>query len=258
MAGLTSVNTTTLGNVNGRLVHYAQSSVTLLATLPADAERLYPQGRFRVGDLVLVQGTDDLRLCEVLAGGELRPQAAYPGGTGVFWDDLRFPSQGINPPGAASDPSTETATGLKLFSGSQTNILAGVAQMPHGWAEGSVVVPHVHWQKTTSAAGNVLWRFEYDNVVNPNEISLLTYANIMDAAATVAGTPDDNTAQRNLISSFGNLDMTDKLISSCILWKLSRIGGSDSYGANARLVEFDIHYQIDLPGSFQQFIKAPA
>ena len=171
------------------------------------------------------------------------------------WDDLRFPSQGINPPGAVSDPLTEATTGLKLFRANQTNMLAGVAQMPHSWVEGSIVVPHVHWQKTTSAAGNVLWRFEYDNVFNPNEISLLTYANQMDAAATVGGTPDDNTAQRNLISSFGNMAMDDKRISCCILWRLSRVGGDDTYGANARLVEFDIHYQINSDGSQQQFVK---
>ena len=260
MPGLTSINTTTLGNANGRVVHFAQSSLTLLATLAADATRLYPHGRFNVGDLVLVQGTDDLRLCEVLAGGELRPQAAYAGGTGAFWDDLRFPAQGINPPGQASDPTVESSTGLLLFSASQTNIIAGVAQLPHEWVEGSVVVPHVHWQKRVAGAGDVLWRFEYDNVVNPNEVSLLTYANVIDALTPVAGTPDDGAARRNLISSFGEVDMTDKLISCCILWKLSRIGGdvSDSYGDLARLVEFDIHYQIDLPGSFQQFIKGPA
>lgn len=178
-------------------------------------------------------------------------------GSATTWDDLRFPSQGINPPGAASDPSTETATGLKLFRSGQTNILAGVAQMPHEWVEGSVVIPHVHWQKTVAGAGNVLWRFEYDNVVNPGEVSLLTYANVLNTSTPVGGTPDDNTANRNLISSFGNLDMTDKRISSCILWKLSRIGGdvTDDYGSNARLVEFDIHYEIDGFGSNFEFVK---
>lgn len=211
-----------------------------------------------MGDLVLVIAVDDSRLCEVLPDGELKPHAAYPGGVSPFWDDLRFPAQGINPPGQASDPVVETNTGLLLFAGNATNTIAGVAQMPHSWVEGSVVVPHVHWQKTTSQPGDVLWRFEYDNVVNPNEISLLTYANVRNAPATVPGTPDDNTERRNLISSFGEVDMTGKLISCCMLWKLYRIGGDavDTYGDDARLVEFDIHYQIDQPGSFQQFIKA--
>ena len=175
------------------------------------------------------------------------------------WDDLRFPAQGINPPGAVSDPAVEAETGLLLFSASQTNVVAGVAQMPHSWREGSVIVPHVHWQKTVAGAGDVLWRFEYDNIVDPGEISDLLYANVLDVTTPVPGTPDDNAARRNLISSFGEVDTTGKRISCCILWKLSRIGGdgADTYAELARLVEFDIHYQLDGGGSWQQFIKGP-
>ena len=47
------------------------------------------------------------------------------------WEDLRFPSQGINPPGAASDPIRSQTTGLLEFSGSADNVICGVAQMPH-------------------------------------------------------------------------------------------------------------------------------
>lgn len=177
----------------------------------------------------------------------------------IAWDDLRFPAQGINPPGAASDPNIETSTGLPVFSASQTNIIGGVAQLPHSWVEGSVLVPHVHWQKVAAGAGNVLWRFEYDNIVNPGEISLLTYANVRNALTPVAGTPDDGAARRNLISSFGEVETPGKLISCCILWKLSRIGGdvTDNYAGLARLLEFDIHYQLDARGSIGQFVKRP-
>ena len=42
-----------------------------------------------------------------------------------------------------------------------------------------------------------------------------------------------------------------------LLIKLSRIGGdaSDTYGADARLLEFDIHYQINTLGSELEFVK---
>ncbi len=177
--------------------------------------------------------------------------------TPIAWDDLRFPAQGINPPGQVSDPDLEAATGMLLFDAAATNVIAGVAQMPHSWKEGTVIVPHVHWQKTTSAAGNVLWRFEYDTIVNPGEVSPLTFANQIDATTPVVGTPDNDTAGENLISSFGEVDTTDKIISTCIFWKLSRVGGdaADTYGAAARLVEFDIHYQLDSRGSTAQFVK---
>ena len=54
-----------------------------------------------------------------------------------LWEDLRFPASGINPLGAASDPSRSNVTGMLEFSGTADNLIAGAAQMPHGWLEGS-------------------------------------------------------------------------------------------------------------------------
>lgn len=172
------------------------------------------------------------------------------------WDDLRFPAQGINPPGALSDPDVEATTGLLLFDAGGTELIAGVAQMPHSWDEETAIVPHVHWQKTTSAAGNVLWRFEYE-VVDNGAVAAMDYGTVLDTGVVVPGTPDDNTANRVLISSFGEVDMANHFASVLILWKLSRVGGDalDTYGADARLIEFDIHYRINSFGSQEQFTK---
>ena len=81
-------------------------------------------------------------------------------GDGV-WDDLRFPATAINPPGQASDPDVEASSGLLLFDSNGTELIYAFVQMPHAWKEGSSISPHVHWQKTTSAAGDVLWRMRY-------------------------------------------------------------------------------------------------
>ncbi len=170
------------------------------------------------------------------------------------WDDLRFPVQAINPPGGASDPDVEATTGALLFAAAGTELVYGVAQMPHSWAEGTAVYPHVHWQKTTSASGNVLWRFEYE-IVNNGATAAMDYGTQSDVTTPV--TPDNDTANEVLISTFGSVDMTDCNISCLMLWKLSRIGGdaSDTYGADARLLEFDIHYRTDSFGSVQEFTK---
>lgn len=172
------------------------------------------------------------------------------------WDDLRFPAQGINPPGAGSDPDVDATTGLLLFGSVSTETIAGVAQMPHSWDEETAIVPHVHWQKTTSAAGNVLWRFEYE-VVDNGAVAAMDYGTVLDTAVVVPGTPDDDTANRVLISSFGEVDMADHFASVLLLWKLSRVPGDalDTYGADARLIEFDIHYRINSFGSQEQFTK---
>ena len=171
------------------------------------------------------------------------------------WDDLRFPASGFNPPGQASDPDYDTTNGGWLFDATGTEVLFMQAQMPHAWVEGSAIKPHVHWQKTTSASGNVLWRFSY-KMAPIGEVMDAAFTDV-DVTTTVAGTPDNDTANEHLISSFSELSMTGKSLSDMILIKLSRIGGdaSDTYAADARLLEFDIHYQINSLGSEQEFVK---
>jgi hypothetical protein len=61
-----------------------------------------------------------------------------------LWKDLRFPAQGINPAGSAAPPEVSTTTGMLMFDKAGTEIIAGVAQMPHGWKSASNVSPHVH------------------------------------------------------------------------------------------------------------------
>ena len=172
------------------------------------------------------------------------------------WDDLRFPAQGINPPGAVSDPDLEATSGLWLFAAAGTEILMGVAQLPHAWREGSAIRPHIHWQKTTSAAGNVLWRLEYE-VVNNGEVAAMDFGTAVSTTSVADGTPDTNTANKVLISSLGTVDMLGYRVSCLMFWKLSRIGGdaADTYGADARLIEFDIHYELDSLGSEAEYTK---
>lgn len=175
------------------------------------------------------------------------------------WDDLRFPAQGIRVTGVggAFPPDEDATTGLLLFDGARTEMIGGVAQMPHSWREGSAISPHVHWSKTTSAAGNVRWVFAYE-LVNNGAIAPLTYANEAVATTPVSGTPDNDTANEVLITSFGNITMTDMRISSLIFWRVSREGGdaADTYnGDDARLLEFDIHYEQEDWGSRELFTK---
>jgi len=45
-----------------------------------------------------------------------------------LWEDLRAPASGINPPGAASDPTRNNTNGLLTFSGTQDNIISVAVQ----------------------------------------------------------------------------------------------------------------------------------
>jgi hypothetical protein len=174
------------------------------------------------------------------------------------WDDDKFPATAINPPGAASDPDRDTATGLLLFDAAKTELIFALQQLPHKWREGTKISPHIHWAKSTSAAGNAAWRLRC-KMMPINEVWDAAWTDLGMVIAPVDNTPDVDTANHQMITSWGYMEsvMEDKQISDCILWELSRVGGdaSDDYGADAILIEFDVHIQIDTLGSEELFIK---
>ena len=167
------------------------------------------------------------------------------------WEDLRFPASAVNPPGGASGPALNTTNGTYLFDATGTELVFGLAQMPHSWAEGSAIKPHVHWMKTTSAAGNVFWQLDY-KMCPIGEILDSEFTTLSSSTSSI---PDTNTAGKHLVTEFGIIDMTGKTSSDMIILKLSRIGGNaaDTYAADAEFLEFDLHYQVDSLGSANEF-----
>ena len=169
-----------------------------------------------------------------------------------YWDDLRFPAGGLNPPGSARDPAFNDELGLFTFRNNQDNVVGGLAQFPHAWKEGSVIAPHVHWIQP--AAGNVLWQLEYRLLpaVGAEFPSAWTTVTSTDAVSAYPGSGD-----WVQITRFPNIDMTGFTISAMVLFRLSRLADSplDTLESNIELLEFDIHYQVDTPGSMQEFIK---
>jgi hypothetical protein len=175
-------------------------------------------------------------------------ESTYP----RFWDDLRSPATAINPPGAEADPDVSTTTGLLLFDKDATELCFIAIQMPHSWAEGSVIVPHVHWQKTTSAAGTVAWRLRYRYANVGEDMSAWS----SPITVTVPAVSDADTAERHAISSVGELQFDRGKISMMWLFELARVGSGDTYAADAELLEFDVHYQVtQQPGSGPQWRK---
>jgi hypothetical protein len=170
------------------------------------------------------------------------------------WEDLRFPAQGINPTGPASPPDVSADDGSLLFDAVTDQAVAIIAQMPHSWDAGTSIFPHVHWSKSTSAAGTVAWKCEY-TMANPGG-TFPAFQELATVTTTVNGTPDGNTADEHLISTFGELDMTGMEISCIIKFKVTRDASEGTYAADAKLLEFDVHYLNDRSGgSVQQFTK---
>ena len=194
-------------------------------------------------------GTKLLLLAEQKANGDLR---MYANDEAVgAWEDLRFPVQGINPAGSAAPPTVDATTrpGTLLFASNADNHVAGVAQMPHAWKAGTEIHPHVHWCKTTSAAGGVVWQWRYSIAW----IGETFPAYSAWTSATNAVSPAD-TADRHALDSFPAVDMTGKKESCVILWEIRRYtdDAADNYAAAARLLEFDIHFQVEKSGTYSE------
>ena len=226
-----------------------------LAQLPNVAGSPTQDSSLEIGDLCFVIG-DNVYVCTSATLGA----ATWSGAAIIFYDgfplyadefteDLRFPAQGINPPGAQSDPDRDSTDGTLLFDAGRTEVIAGVAQLPHAWKEGDIIEPHVHWCPTTANNGDVLWRLNY-SIAGEGEVFPASSARSKLGAAPGA-------LDVHLIDSFGDVVTTGKKISTIMKWTLSRIGGDagDTYPDDARLLEFDIHYRVDRPGSRQRYVK---
>lgn len=173
--------------------------------------------------------------------------------TAGTWEDLNFNAAGINPAGAADSATRDTTTGMLLFAGNQDNVLAGCAQMPHGWIEGTEVRPHIHLRFPTAEVANTRWKLEYDLAsVNGNFVN--NYGVYTTLATITIANP--NNAKKSVVIGFGPIDMTGYGKSAQIPWKLTRLANSDAadnHNANVVLTDIDFHYQRNRFGSIGEY-----
>lgn len=170
--------------------------------------------------------------------------------TEIQWDDLRYPAAGINPPGALSDPTRDTSDGRLAFSPTADNVIAVQVQMPHAWLEGSSIRPHIHWSPTSANTGNVKWQMQYKIAdINGAFPAGWTTDTVLQAGAGVS--------DQHQIVSFAPIDMTGLHLSCMLLMLVYRLGSdpADTYTGDAKLNEFDIHFQQNALGSNEEFYK---
>ncbi len=165
----------------------------------------------------------------------------------TVWEDLRFPATVINPPGQVADPDFDVTNIGWLFDSGGTEILYIIAQLPHSYKEGTNLCCHVHWNPTNTNTGNVLWRISYRWLNDEETAGAFTDVDITAVA--------NGTAGKSQTDIFADLVKADAVISSILDIKLQRIGGSDTYNADALLKEFDIHFEKNTLGSREPFIK---
>jgi hypothetical protein len=168
------------------------------------------------------------------------------------YDDVRVEASGINPPGAAADPTRNTTTGLLEFSGSADNIICAQTELPHDWVKGSLVYPHIHTRHTVAASANTRCKFEYD-YANPNA-DFNENSGTYEATETIT-VANPNNVKRHHMSAFSPI-YVGNAYSTIIQWKLTRLANSDAADNDtqvAALLALDFHYLKKFGGSLNLY-----
>lgn len=171
----------------------------------------------------------------------------------TLWEDMRIPGSSVQRGASAPDLDPFLAAGDLLINrfdgGVTTNQIYFQVQMSHTHKLGTAIWPHVHWVPVDANAGNVYWQLEY-SWANINEaFPASTTIGIADAAAGVAWT--------HQLASFAIIEKADTTVSSMLVCRLFRdpTNGADTYGSDAGLLEFDLHFENDMLGSRSESAK---
>jgi len=172
----------------------------------------------------------------------------------TYYDDLRVPltNTRINP--ANSEPDFEDrgdglfAWGFDADSDS-TYVLNFIAQTPHKRKDNTDLDAHIHWQPDGTNTGDVVWKIMYSVAAVNGEWSAVDSFRVADAA--------DGTAYKHQLTELGIIDGSSLGISSMIVGSISRVGNGtdDTYTGVVYGLEIDFHYEIDSPGSIEEYEK---
>lgn len=129
--------------------------------------------------------------------------------------------------------------------------LFGSWQVPHNYAEGTELRPHLHWAtNTTTATGNVVWKLEWTVAGTLGSTWATTTTSTIDYTFT------ENQQYKHLISPFSPVVPGDGLkVSNVGMWRLYRDVSEDSYTDGVFAISLDLHYQVDALGSDAEFVK---
>lgn len=172
-------------------------------------------------------------------------------GNATVFNDLTFDATRLKSLGAVDKPDLDRTNIGLLFDANDTTEIAGiVVQMPHSWLIGSRIYPHIHWYQAGDS-DSVRWAVVYKWYnIGQVEPSVWTKIRISHPNQTYSSGIQQLSTTPNNIGISG----TGKTLSSIIIVKIYRETG-DSYSGDARLIQFDIHYEVDGSGSRNEYIK---
>jgi hypothetical protein len=168
------------------------------------------------------------------------------------WDDLRFPTYALKVPAQSDAPLPDPDDGNLLFTSTKDSMVTGFAQIPHDWWKGRAMKPHVHFECMDASAGNISMKVDY-KMANIGELFPAAWTEVQ-VIIPANGVP-------LLHDIFGNalLDLTGYRLSAGIKFRVWRLGATgagayeDTYDADWKLLEYDLHYERDKVGSGEEY-----
>lgn len=170
-----------------------------------------------------------------------------------YWDDMRFPAFGLRLDSPSGRLAYNVAEKGVDFADTSLNTdgdgLHVATQTTHKMKLGSTLHPHIHFfqnQATLPA-----WKLNY-RVYENGQLVPASFTEL-SVIETVFNYASGTLAQ---IVVFPTIDMSAfDQVSTMLDFRITRESASDTYTGNALIKEFDMHYEIDTPGSRQRFIK---
>ena len=184
-----------------------------------------------------------------------------------YWDDVRIDATATKLEGSKDPQFTkfqDNGSGSQgifcyYFDADAEEEIYFNVQIPHNYKFGTDLHPHVHWAPSRGGtAGQVVsWGLEYsfkeigDTFVNtsiiygnahtPADSSLVHYKHYLTEIDVISGS---------------SIDTVSSML-CCRLFRNATGAGSstDDFGYDAILLEFDLHYEIDTPGSRDEYVK---
>jgi len=181
-----------------------------------------------------------------------------------YWLDMLGPLTGVNLDSAATRYSLDVYNGAIAFNADArypNEIIVMEIQIQHYWKLLTDGKPHLHWKQQSANIPNWLfgWKLSKNGEADIIETDFTNYTLAKIASHTFAYT----SGVMNQISNFPDIDLSGANISDL----LTVIFFRDTTNASTLfdgvdpsvLVEYasdlDIHIQVDMPGSRQEYIK---